>query len=581
VLDTTTFASVAVGLPADNEFQQTLSKYAFVQHYTLPADKAKDAEYEALLEKLSHFKVVMVSIHKMNNTATKSYGISQQTRTFIERLRTKTQVSLVVFGNPYSLKYFDKINHLVCAYEDNEITQSLAAQVLFGAIEVKGKLPVSAGEPYVAGTGFATESLKRLGYSVPEDAGMSSVFLEAGIDSIVNASIKDYVMPGCQVLVAKSGKVVFNKSYGHLSYDSLEPVLPTTMYDIASVTKVAATLQAVMFLHERQLLDVNKKVSFYLPELKGSNKENMLVRDVLMHQAGLIAYLAHWEKTKTRTGLSSTYYSHIQNDLYPLEIAPGMYGMAAMEDSLWKWTIQSRLLYKPKKQAQHRFEYSDLGFYIMQKVAERLLNQPIEDFLSQNFYEPLGLHILTFNPLCKFSESCVAPTEKDKIFRGQLIRGSVHDQGAAMMGGVAGHAGLFSNANDLAILMQMNLQKGYYGGRRYFLEPTIPVFTKSYNKGNRRGLGWDRPRPEGGGQVSDLASRNSFGHSGFTGTFAWVDPDEDLVYIFLSNRVYPTAHNEKLMKYNVRRNVQDVIYKSIINYQTLNHTSISSIKKSD
>jgi CubicO group peptidase (beta-lactamase class C family) len=407
---------------------------------------------------------------------------------------------------------------------------------------------------------------------------MNASFLHEGIDSLVSASIKDYTMPGCQVLVAKNGKIVFNKSYGHLSYDSLEPVMPHTIYDIASVTKVAATLQTVMFLYERQLLDVNQKASYYLPELKGSNKENMLIRDILMHQAGLIAYLAHWEKTKTRAGLNSAFYNNIRNDLFPLEVAPGMYGMAALEDSLWKWTIQSRLLYKPRNQAQHRFEYSDLGFYIMQKVSERLLNQPIEDFLSQNFYEPLGLHTLTFNPLCKFSESCIAPTERDKVFRGLQIRGSVHDQGAAMMGGVAGHAGLFSNANDLAILMQMNLQKGYYGGRRYFVDSTIPVFTKSYNKGNRRGLGWDRPRPEGGGQVSDLVSRNSFGHSGFTGTFAWIDPDEDLVYIFLSNRVYPSVHNEKLMKNNVRRNIQDIIYKSIINYQVANHSSISSIK---
>jgi CubicO group peptidase (beta-lactamase class C family) len=578
ILDTTTFASVSIGLAAGNEFQETLGKYAPFQHYNLPADHVTDAVYDNLTEKLSHFKVVVVSIHKMNNTASKSYGISLQTRTFIERLRSKTNVVVSVFGNPYSLKYFDRINHLICAYEDNQITQSLVPQILFGAIEAKGKLPVTPAEPFKLGAGIRTTSVKRLGYSIPESVGMNASFLHEGIDSLVSASIKDYTMPGCQVLVAKNGKIVFNKSYGHLSYDSLEPVMPHTIYDIASVTKVAATLQTVMFLYERQLLDVNQKASYYLPELKGSNKENMLIRDILMHQAGLIAYLAHWEKTKTRAGLNSAFYNNIRNDLFPLEIAPGMYGMAALEDSLWKWTIQSRLLYKPRNQAQHRFEYSDLGFYIMQKVSERLLNQPIEDFLSQNFYEPLGLHTLTFNPLCKFSESCIAPTERDKVFRGLQIRGSVHDQGAAMMGGVAGHAGLFSNANDLAILMQMNLQKGYYGGRRYFVDSTIPVFTKSYNKGNRRGLGWDRPRPEGGGQVSDLVSRNSFGHSGFTGTFAWIDPDEDLVYIFLSNRVYPSVHNEKLMKNNVRRNIQDIIYKSIINYQVANHSSISSIK---
>jgi beta-N-acetylhexosaminidase len=187
--------------------------------------------------------------------------------------------------------------------------------------------------------------------------------------------------------------------------------------------------------------------------------------------------------------------------------------------------------------------------------------------MRQNFYEPMGLQTLTYNPLCKFSETCIAPTEQDKIFRQRLVRGTVHDQSAAMMGGIAGHAGLFSNANDLAVLMQMNLQKGYYGGRRYLQEPTLPTFTKTYSKTNRRGLGWDKARPEGGGMASDFASRNSYGHSGFTGTFAWVDPDEELVYIFLSNRVYPSVHNDKLMKNAVRKRVQDVVYKSIINFQ--------------
>jgi beta-glucosidase-like glycosyl hydrolase/CubicO group peptidase (beta-lactamase class C family) len=579
VLDTNTFASVSIGLPTGNEFQATLDNYASFQHYAVTAENATEQYYNTLAEKLSHFKVVVVSLHKLNNASAKSYGISLQTRTFIERLRTKTQVVVSVFGNPYSLKYFDKIKHLVCAYEDNEITQSLVPQMLFGAVEMKGKLPVSAA-PFKQGTGIQTTSLKRLSYSVPESVGMSAAYLNEGIDSLINWAIKDKNMPGCQILVAKQGKVIFSKSYGHLTYDSVEQVKPHTIYDIASVTKVAATLQAVMFLHERQLLDVNQKASYYLPELKGSNKENMLIRDILMHQAGLIAYLAHWEKTRTSgKGLNSSYYSQIQNGLHSLEIAPGLYGIESMKDSLWKWTIDSRLLYKPRNQTQHRFEYSDLGFYIMQKVAERLLNQPIEDFLMQNFYSPLGLYRLTFNPLCNFDESCIAPTEQDRVFRGRQIRGSVHDQGAAMMGGVAGHAGLFSNANNLAILMQMNLQKGYYGGRRYLLEPTLPTFTKSYNTGNRRGLGWDRPRPEGGGLVSDFASRNSYGHTGFTGTFAWVDPDEELVYIFLSNRIYPSAHNEKLMKNNIRRRVQDIVYKSIINYQATHQTSLTSIKK--
>jgi len=244
-----------------------------------------------------------------------------------------------------------------------------------------------------------------------------------------------------------------------------------------------------------------------------------------------------------------------------------MYGSSFLRDSIWRWTIESRLLHKPAFQEKYNFEYSDVSFYILHKIAERLLNQPIDAFLKQNFYDPLGADELLFNPLCAFGQECIAPTERDVFFRRTLIRGTVHDQGAAMMGGVAGHAGLFGTANDLAILMQMNLQKGYYGGRRYYLDNTLPTFSKAYNKGNRRGLGWDKPRSDGVGQVSPFASKSSFGHTGFTGTITWVDPEENLVYIFLSNRVYPNPDNNKLARYGIRKRIQDWVYKSITNYQ--------------
>lgn len=577
VLDTNTFASLTIGLPPGNNFQAMLDNYASFQHYQLFEGTTNEATFNQLLDKLSAFKIVVVSLHKVNNVASRAYGISQPTRTFIERLRGKTNVVLTVFGNPYSLKYFDQIGNLVCAYEDNPLTHRIVPQMLFGALPARGKLPVTVDAQFKLSTGITTIPLKRLGYVTPERAGMNSTYLNE-IGTLVGQAIQERNMPGCQVLVAKNGFVVFNQSYGYLSYDSLEPVDSHTIYDIASVTKVAATLQTVMFLQERGLIDVNKKASFYLPELKGTNKANMLVRDILMHQAGLIAYQAHWERTVTPTGPNTSYYSHIQNELFPLEVAPGLYGVASLKDSLWKWTIESRLLYKSPRQPQYRFEYSDLSFDILQQLAERLLNQPMEDFLAQNFYEPLGLHELGFNPLCRFMENCIAPTENDRLFRNTLIRGTVHDQGAAMMGGVAGHAGLFSNANSLAILMQMNLQKGYYGGRKYLLPTTIPTFTKAYNKGNRRGLGWDKPKPEGGGNVSDFASRNSFGHTGFTGTLVWADPDEDLVFIFLSNRVYPDAGNDKLQKNAIRRRVQDIVYKSIINFPLLDRSTVTSIK---
>lgn len=565
-LDTTTFACLSVGLPKGNTFQEILGNYAAVANYAIADKDTSEAALAAMIKRLSYYKVVIVSLHDLNSSANWAYGIRSSTRLLIDRLRTKTTVVVAVFGNPYSLKYFEKISHLFCAYEDNETTRRLVPQVLFGAISASGRLPVTASETMPAGTGIVTANVRRLAYSIPERAGMSSQTLRV-IDNICLRAIEDRTMPGCQVLVARNGKVVFDRAYGHLTYDTLNPVTTHTIYDLASVTKVAGTLQAIMFLHERGLLDVNAEVSAYLPELKRTNKEHILVSDVLMHQGGLVAFQSHWDRTITRQGWRPDYYSPVRNNDYSVEVTPGMYGLAHIRDSIWQWTIGSRRLHKPAFQDKHNFEYSDVSFYLLHKIAERLLNQPIDVFLKQNFYDPLGADELLYNPLCSVGEECIAPTERDIFFRRSQIRGTVHDQGAAMMGGVAGHAGLFGTANDLAILMQMNLQKGLYGGRRYHLPNTLPTFTKAYNKGNRRGLGWDKPRSDGGGQMSEYTSKSSFGHTGFTGTMVWVDPEEDLVYIFLSNRVYPDADNNKLARYGIRKRVHDWVYKSIVSYQ--------------
>jgi beta-N-acetylhexosaminidase len=198
------------------------------------------------------------------------------------------------------------------------------------------------------------------------------------------------------------------------------------------------------------------------------------------------------------------------------------------------------------------------------RMSERMLNQPLNEFMDQNFFGPLGLSTMTYNPLLKHRREIIAPTEDDNYFRKNLIWGTVHDQGAAMMGGVGGHAGLFANANDLAILMQMNLQNGNYGGHKYFNTNVVTEFSKRQFSNSRRGLGWDKPDLDGNGPTSNLASASTFGHTGFTGTGAWVDPENQLIYIFLSNRVYPDAGNSKLVKYNIRTRIHDVIYKSIV-----------------
>jgi beta-N-acetylhexosaminidase len=574
IVDTTSFASVSIGIEKGNTFQMNLDHYASFDHYAVANKNAADTTYDHLFEKLKDYEVVVVGLHNTSAFNSVSFGISDASKRFIEKLNSKTKVILSVFGNPYSLKYFTSSKNLICAYEDNETTQRIVPQLIFGAIPSTASLPVSADPTMKAGQrSLISTTFQRLRYGLPELAGIDSRTLSK-IDTIAMKAIAEGATPGCQVLVARNGMVVFNKSYGYLSYDKTQPVNNNTLYDIASISKVAGTLQAVMFLQERGLIDLDKKASYYLTDLKGTNKEDLYLKDILTHQAGLTPFIPHWKKTVDSSGFCKAYYSSAKDSLYCNEVIPGLYSIASMEDSLWKWTIESDLLKKPKPKRRrapepkhYDYVYSDLGFYIMKRVVEKQINQPMDEFLQQNIYDRLGLATMTYKPLGKkIAPERIAPTEEDKYFRKCLVRCTVHDPGAAMLGGVAGHAGIFSNAGDLATLMQMNLQLGMYGGQRYLLPETLPLFTKRQFDRNRRGLGWDKPENSGGGPTSDNASPNTYGHTGFTGTAAWVDPDQNLIYIFLSNRIYTDAGNTKLIKWGTRTSVQDVIYQSILNF---------------
>ncbi|PTX17983.1 beta-glucosidase-like glycosyl hydrolase [Pontibacter mucosus] len=562
-LDTLSIASVAVGASVGNTFQETLANYAPVKQFTIPNRYAPDSAFTNIIPKLQESDVVVVSIHGMNSTPARNYGIGTGTLAFIQYLRERTdkKVIVAVMGNAYSLKLFEGNNWLVAGYEDNPISQSLVPQVLFGARAAQGKLPITASAKYTAGTGLPTATLGRLKYGVPESVGMDSKTL-AQIDNIATEAIAYAATPGMQVLVVKEGTVIYNKAYGHYTYDAVKPVTKNTIYDIASITKVAATLQAVMFLKDQGKINLDEKLVTYLPELKGTNKANLVLRDILAHQAGLKPGIPTWQKTIDNRKLKETFYASTQNDTYMNEVIPGVYSIYSMEDTLWSWTVKTPLMPK-QKNGTYSYAYSDLGFYILKRVAERQLNQPIDEFLNQNFYAPLGLSTLTYTPLLRHPREIIAPTEDDNYFRKNLIRGTVHDQGAAMMGGVAGHAGLFSNANDLAILLQMNMNNGIYGGHKYFNSEVVSEFAARQTEGSRRGLGWDKPALDGNGPTSALASPQTFGHTGFTGTAAWTDPENKLIYIFLSNRVYPDASNNKLVKYNIRTRIHDVIYKAM------------------
>ena len=521
-----------------------LRKYTRIDYFPL-----LNAE---LAEKIKSYDVVITAV---------SGELADENLALLKEVEDATNLSLVLFGSPYFLAPYTTFGNIVWVPENTPLTQQLIPQLLFGAEPFSGQLPVTV-DIFVRGSGISTKSLNRLAFSFPEDAGVDGDYL-IRIDSIMKEAISSKATPGGQVLIAKDGKVIWEKSYGYQTYDSLAPVDDFTIYDLASITKVAASVQALMFLYERGLVDLDKKISYYLPELEGSNKENMILRDILTHQAGLWPYLPFWRETMQDDTYSPEFYSYYPEQNFFNEVIPGLYSSTVTEDSVWQWVIDSKLR-KKEPRIPYDYKYSDMGYYIIHRLVESIINQPIEDFLNQNLYDPMGMTTMGYQPLCNFPLSCIAPTEMDEYFRFSLVAGTVHDQGAAMIGGIAGHAGLFSNALDLAKLMQLMLQKGDYGGREYFQPETIEHFTNKQYTSNRRGLGWDKPLlDEWGGPTSELASGETFGHTGFTGTAAWVDPEFDLVYIFLSNRIHPDAENTKLITTNVRTRIQDIIYKAI------------------
>ncbi|HEY0740795.1 MAG TPA: serine hydrolase [Chryseosolibacter sp.] len=474
------------------------------------------------------------------------------------------EVIICDFGSPLVRNFSQFFPTVISSYSDDSEVLEVVPEVIFGGRGASGILPVTYGQ-IPAGTSVNTEGLERFTYSIPEEAGVDSQTLEK-IESIAEEAIAMKATPGAHVLVAKDGKVIYEKSFGHLTYENQQKVSDQTVYDLASVTKVAATLQAVMFMYDKGLIDINKKASVYLPELKNSNKEDYTIKDILTHQAGLWPFLPFWAQTVKDSVYLPEFYSRTLSPQYPLVIADRLYGNIAMKDSLWSWIIKARVREKPAR-TPYDYRYSDMGFYMMQHLAERILNQPIEDFLQQNLYEPLGAGSIGYQPLLRTPLNRIAPTENDKIFRKSLLIGTVHDQGAAMLGGVAGHAGLFSNANDLAKLGQMLLQEGRYGGIQYYKPETVRLFTAKQFDNSRRGLGWDKSTPgDWSGPTSYYASGRTFGHTGFTGTCIWVDPEFNLVYIFLSNRVHPDMTNNKLLTANIRSRIQDVVYQAIFNY---------------
>lgn len=555
ILEGRNFAYLAGSGDADFPLYQQLKKYVDIAFISI--DEYRDEE--KLLGALKDANVIFTGVFP-ETAGEKLNGFT----TLLAKLRNQPQVVYVDFGHHDFLASAHRHATVVTAYTNVDEAVQAAPQVIFGGFPARGKLPFKASDDLDIGTGIRTPSLNRLTYSIPEDAAMDSYTLR-NIDSIAAEAIRMGATPGCQVFVARNGKVIYEKSFGHLTYEKTIPVTSETIYDLASITKVAATLQTAMFMHERGMVDLNKKVSHYLPELKQTNKKDITFVDMLTHQSGLLPFLQLYPQTMKDTFYLPEYYSRVKSEKYPLQVSTNLYGSLALRDSLWSWVVNSKMTNKPPR-TPYPYKYSDFGFLILQRVAETLLNQPVDEFVTQNFYEPLGASTMRFTPLDYFQKSNIAPTEDDKIYRRTFVSGTVHDERAAMMGGVAGHAGLFGTASDLGKLGQMLLQEGYYGGTQYYKPETVRLFTAKTYATSRRGIGWDKPlQSDTNGPTSVYASPETFGHTGFTGTCIWVDPRFNLVYVFLSNRVYPDR-NSKLINANIRSRIQDVIYKSIFNY---------------
>ncbi len=518
-----------------------------------------------LLKELKSYDLVLIGFHKSNDNPWKSYAFSTNDLNLLKKIATQNKVILSLFSSPYSLLQitdFSAIEGLVVSYQNSNIAQELTAQKIFGALETTGKLPVSIGKHFPVNFGLFSPNIRRLSYGLPEEVGMRSEKLTA-IDSIAKRVIEEKMAPGLQVLVARYGKVVYYKSFGYFTFDKKQKVKKTDLYDLASITKIMGALPLIMKAQEEKKIDLKSTLGQVMPLLKNSNKDTISVRKALSHFGQIKAWIQYYPSTLdsiTKKPLP-LYYRPKPNKDYAIKITDKLYLRSDYQDSIYHKIAASELREKPG------YKYSGLIFYLTKKYMEDTYHQKMEGLVDSLFYKPIGAKTLTYLPLEKFNKQRIVPTEIDNYYRHQLLQGTVHDMGAAMMGGVSGNAGLFANANDLAKMMQMYLQKGFYGGKRYFKSKTIDLFNHRYYEKDsiRRGLGFDKPQlnPEikaTCGCVSD----KSFGHSGFTGTYVWADPETGLLYIFLSNRVYPTMSNTKLVEEDIRTKTQQIVVDALV-----------------
>ncbi len=549
-------ASVSVGVNKFTDFQKMMNNYIKADYFSIDKNSPKLA-FDSMFSILQRYNLVIISLHGTSRFVSKKLGLTQTQIDFVNRLILDRKCILVNHGNPYILQHFQSARNVLLAFEDLPVYNQQSAQILAGSIAAAGKMPVSVLPNFPLGAGTETETLNKLSFVMPEEIGYDHTALNY-IDTIVVEGLKANAFPGCQVLIASESNVIYNKSFGKLSYDSNAlNVENHHLYDLASLTKMLATTLAIMKLYEENAIGLNDHLGLYLPFLKGTTKEHLAIKDVLTHQAGFIPFIPFYKKALGQTFMDSAVFSKKPSAFYSVQIADSCFIHKEYEQEIFKQIAYSEL----KKTGE--YVYSDLGFILLRKLVENVSNQDFESFVNKHFFMPLNLGNISFNPRQKnITKVRIAPTENDSVFRNQTILGYVHDPAAAMVGGVSGHAGLFSNANDVAVIMQMFLNGGSYGNIRVLKTSTIDLFTKRQNKNSRRGLGFDKPEtnPTKATPTSKNCSPLAFGHTGFTGTYAWADPKNKLIIVFLSNRVHPYADNNKLANLNIRTRIHDLVY---------------------
>ncbi len=555
-LEKRSIAYVEMGDAGGNTFYDQLNDYAKV-------DRVSAEHLDELLQKLNAYNYVIVGFHKSNTNPWKSYKFTDKELVWLHEIARKNVTVLDVFASPYALldiKSTTNLEGILVSYQNSEISQKVSAQILFGARGASGNLPVSIGKEFPQGTGYVTKSLNRLSYGLPESEGLNSYKLRK-IDSIMNYALEEKMTPGAQIIVARNGRVVYRKNFGFHTYEKKLSVTNQDVYDLASLTKILATLPLIMELEENGTINLDTSLKEILPITKHSNKANITLKMALSHYAGFKAWIPYYQSTlDPETGEPSKRYFRTESmGEYNIQIAENMFMRHDLIDTIFQTIVDSDRLKKKE------YLYSDLPYYLMKKYLENHYNSSLDYLSQEHFYKLLGANRTGYLPREKFEIDQIIPSEIDTVWRKQTVQGFVHDEGAAMLGGIGGHAGLFSNANGVAKIMQMYLNGGYYGGKRYFQEKTISKFNTCNYCGEdvRRGVGFDKPQLKGIGPTCGCVSLKSFGHSGFTGTYTWANPETGILYVFLSNRVFPHRSNRKLITENIRTEIQRAINEAI------------------